>query len=80
MQNCHLKGKEANSNTKKQVEEVTGGMPLLTDLSLAMSSDPVGVVRGLGEVVTCVYGPAVTYACTDPLITAYSVQTLINTC
>ena len=80
MQNRHLKGKEANPNTKKQVKEVTGGMPLLTELCFAMSSDPVGVVRGLGEVVTCVYGPAVTYAFTDPLITAYSVPTLSNTC
>ena len=30
-----------------------------------MRSDPVGMIRGLGEVVTCVYGPAVTYAFPD---------------
>ena len=30
-----------------------------------------GVVRGLREVVTCIYGPTVTYAFPDPLITAY---------
>ena len=27
-----------------------------------MRYDPVGMIGGLGEVVTCVYGPAVTYA------------------
>ena len=44
--------------------------PLLTDLCLAMRSDPVGVIRGLQEVVTCNYGPAITYACPDPLVAA----------
>ena len=47
------------------------GIPLLTDLCLAKRSDPLGVIRGLGEVVTCIYGPAVTYAFPDPLVAAY---------
>ena len=46
-------------------------MPLLTDLCLAMRSDPMGIIRGLEEVVTCIYRPAVTYAFPDPLVTAY---------
>ena len=46
-------------------------MPLLTDLCLAMRSDPMGIIWGLEEVVTCIYGPAVTYAFPDPLVTAY---------
>ena len=50
---------------------MNGGMPLLTDLCLAMRSDPVGIIRGLEEVVTCIYGPAVTYAFPDPLVVAY---------
>ena len=29
------------------------------------------MIRGLGEVVTCVYGPAVTYAFSYPLVVAY---------
>ena len=29
------------------------------------------MIRGLEEVVTCIYGPAVTYAFPDPLVTAY---------
>ena len=36
-----------------------------------MRSDPLGVIRGLEEVVTCIYGPAVTYAFPDPLVAAY---------
>ena len=48
-----------------------GGIPLLADLFLAMRSDPLAMIRGLGEVVTCVYGPAVTYAFPDPLVVAY---------
>ena len=34
----------------------------------AIGSDPLGVVRGRGEVVTCIYGPFYFH---DPLITAY---------
>ena len=58
--------------------KVNGGMPLLTDLCLAMRSDPMGMIRGLEEVVTCIYGPAVTYAFPDPLVTTcrYSVTHL----
>ena len=43
----------------------------MTDLCLAMRSDPMGIIRGLEEVVTCIYGPAVTYAFPDPLVTAF---------
>ena len=64
-------GEETEPKTKEQVREVNMVMPLLMNLCLAMRSDPLGVVRGLGEVVTYVYRPAVTYAFPDPLITAY---------
>ena len=30
----------------------------MTDLCLAMRSDPMGIIRGLEEVVTFIYGPA----------------------
>ena len=43
----------------------------MTDLCLAMRSDPMGMIRGLEEVITCIYGPAVTFAFPDPLVTAY---------
>ena len=71
MQNRHLKGEETDPKTRKKIMEVNGGMPLLTDLCLAMRSDPLRVVRGLGEVVTCVYGPVEFYAFQNPLFTAY---------
>ena len=51
--------------------EVNVAIPLFTDLCLSIRSDSLGVVRGLGELVTSVYESAVTYAFPDPLITAY---------
>ena len=36
-----------------------------------MRSDPLGMITGLEEVVTCVYRPAVKYAFPDPLVAAY---------
>ena len=71
MQNRHLTGEEKNPKTRDEWGKVNGGMPLLTDLCLAMRSDPMGIIRGLEEVVTCIYGPAVTYAFPDPLVTHY---------
>ena len=71
MQNRHLTGEEKNPKTRDERRKMNGGMPLLTDLCLAMRSDPIGIIRGLEEVVTCIYRPAVTYAFPDPLVTAY---------
>ena len=71
MQNRYPTGEEKKPKTKEEWKEANGGMPLLTDLCLAMRSDPLGMIRGLEEVVTCIYGPAVTYAFPDPLVTAY---------
>ena len=71
MQNRYLTGEERNPKTRAEMRESNGSIPLLADLCLAMRSDPLGMIRGLGEVVTCVYGPAVTYAFPDPLVTAY---------
>ena len=71
MQNRHLTGEEKKRKSRDEWRKVNGGMPLLTDLCLAMRSDPMGIIRGLEEVVTCIYGPAVTYAFPDPLVTAY---------
>ena len=68
MQNRNLTGEERNPKTSGEVREANGGIP---DLCFAMRSDPVGMIRGLGEVVTCVYGPAVTYAFPDSLVVTY---------
>ena len=71
MQNRHLTGEAKSPKTREEWRRANAGMPLLTDLCLAMRSDPMGMIRGLGEVVTCIYGPAVTFAFPDPLVTAY---------
>ena len=71
MQNRHMTAEEKNPKTKDEWRKVNAGMPLLTDLCLAMRSDPMWIIRGLEEVVTCIYGPAVTYAFPDPLVAAY---------
>ena len=46
-------------------------MPLLTDLSLAMRTDPLALIRGTTEFVTAIYGPAVTFAFPDVKVEAY---------
>ena len=71
MQNRHMTGEEKNPKSREEWKKMNGGMPLLTDLCLAMRSDPMGIIRGLEEVVTCIYGPAVTYAFPDPPVTTY---------
>ena len=71
MQNRYMTGEEKNPKTREEWRKVNGGIPLLTDLCLAMRSDPMWIIRGPEEVVTCIYGPAVTYAIPDPLVTAY---------
>ena len=60
MQNRQLTGEERSAKTREEVREANGGIPLLTDLCFAMRSDPLGMIRGLGELVTCVYTPTMT--------------------
>ena len=50
----HMNGEEKNPRTRDKWREANSGIPLLTDLCLAMRSDPVGMIRGLEEVVTCI--------------------------
>ena len=71
MQNRHMMGEDENPTSREEWKKMNRGMPLLADLCLAMRSDPMGIIRGLEEVVTCIYGPAVTYAFPDPLVTTY---------
>ena len=47
-----------------------GGVPLLTDLSLAMRIDPLALIRGATDFVTVIYGPAVLYAFPDVKVEA----------
>ena len=71
MQNRHMTVEDENPTSREEWKKMNRGMPLLTDLCLAMRSDPMGIIRGLEEMVTCIYGPAVTYAFPDPLVTTY---------
>ena len=48
-----------------------GGMPLPTDLSLAMRTDPSALIRGATEFVAVIYGLAVTFAIPDVKVEAY---------
>ena len=54
MQNRHMTSEEKNPKTREEWREANGGIPLLTNLCLSMRSDPVGVIRVLEEVVTCI--------------------------
>ena len=47
------------------------GMPLLTDPSLAMRTEPLALIRGATEFVTVIYGPAVAFAFPDVKVEAY---------
>ena len=71
MQNRHMTGDEKNPKTTDEWRVANGGIPLLADLCLVMRSDLVGMFRGLEDVVTCIYGPAVTYAFPDRLVAKY---------
>ena len=46
-------------------------MSLQTDLSLAMRTDPLALIRGATEFVKVIYGPAVTFAFPDVKLEAY---------
>ena len=71
MQKRHLTGEEGSAKTREEVMEANGDILLLNILCVAVRSDPMSMNMELGEVVTCVYGPAVTYAFPDPLVAAY---------
>ena len=60
MHNRHLTGEEGSAKTREEVREANLGIPLQNILCLAVRSDPLSMNMGLGEVATCVYGPAVT--------------------
>ena len=56
---------------EEDVRRHTGGTPLLTDLSLAMRTDPLALIRGAREFVTVIYGPAVTFVFPEVKVEAY---------
>ena len=70
-QNRFGTGEDETIEREKDVRRHVGGMPLLTDLSLAMRTDPLALIRGVTEFVTVIYGPAVTFAFPDVKVEAY---------
>ena len=56
---------------EEDVRRRVRGMLLLTDLSLAMRTDPLALIRGATEFVTVIYGPTVTFAFPDVKVEAY---------
>ena len=56
---------------KEDVRRHAGGMPLLIDLSLAMRTDILALIRGITKFVTVIYGPAVTFVFPDVKVEAY---------
>ena len=52
-------------------------MTLLTELCFVMRLVPLGMVLGLGELVTCFYGPALTFAFPNALLSAYRLSVIL---
>ena len=69
--NCFGTGEDETIEREEDVRRHVGGMPLLTDLSLAMRTDPLALIRGATEFVSVIYGPAVTFAFPDVKVEAY---------
>ena len=70
-QNRFGTGEDETIEREEDVRRHVGGMPLLTDLSLAMRTDPLALIRGVTEFVTVIYRPAVTFAFLDVKVEAY---------
>ena len=70
-QNRFGTGEAETIENEEDVRRHAGGMPLLTDLSLAMRTDPLALVRGTTEFVTVILGHAVTFVFPDVKVEAY---------
>ena len=70
-QNRFGTGEDETIEREEDVRRHVGGMPLLTDISLAMRTDPLALIREVTEFVTVIYGPAVTFAFPDIRVEAY---------
>ena len=70
-QNRFETGEDETIEREEDVRRHVAGMPLLTDLCLAMRTDPSALFRGATEFVAVIYGPAVTFAFPDFKVEAY---------
>ena len=51
-------GEDETIEKEEHLRRYAGSMPLLTDLSLAMRTDPLALIRGASEFVTVKYRPS----------------------
>ena len=70
-QNRFGRGEDETIEREEDVRRHVGGMPRLTDLSLAMRTDPLALIGGATELVTVIYGPAVMFAFPDVKLEAH---------
>ena len=70
-QNRFGTGEDETIQREEDVRRHVGGMPPLTDLSLAMRTDPLALIRGATEFEIVINGPAVTFAFPDVKVEAY---------
>ena len=70
-QNRFGTGEDETIEREEDMRRHVGGMPLLTDLCLAMRTGPLALIRGATEFVTVIYGQAVTFAFPDVKVEAY---------
>ena len=75
-QNRFGTGEDERIEKEDHLRRHAGCMPLLTDLSLAMRTDPLALIRGATEFVTVIYGPAVAFAFPDVKVEAYRTSRL----
>ena len=64
-------GEDKTIRREEDVRRHVWGIPLLTDRSLAMRTDPLALIRRATEFVTVIYGPSVTFAFPDVKVEAY---------
>ena len=67
-QNRFGTGEDETIEKEEDVRRHAGGMPLLTDLSLAMRTVPLALIRETTEFMTVIYCPAVTLAFFGPML------------
>ena len=65
-------GEDETIEREEDMRRHVGDMPLLTDLRLAMRTDPLALIRRAMEFVTVIYEPAVTFAFSDVKLEAYT--------
>ena len=70
-QNLFGTGEDETIEKEEQLRRHPGCMHLSTNLSLAMRTDHLALIRGATEFVTVIYRPAVTFAFPDVKVEAY---------